>query len=53
MISDLDRAAIERSIAELRTHEWAPLTTEERDLLRRALAPTPPTPADTTSAEAA
>lgn len=43
MITDRDRAAIAAHVTSLRVEEWAPLTTAERDTVRRALAPPPET----------
>lgn len=38
MISDADEAAITAYIESLDIEEWPPLTSTERDLVRRALA---------------
>lgn len=43
MISDLDRAAIEASADALGVEQWRGLDSEERDRVRRALAPHTPT----------
>lgn len=50
MISEADEAAIDEHIRSLRVAEWPPLTTTERDIVRRALAPAQTTAAPTAAA---
>lgn len=44
MISEADEAAIDAYVAGLGVEQWPAITSTERDLLRRALAPAPTEP---------